>query len=184
MADDETILECLKGYVGISPGICLADDAEDPGSGLFLTDLPGISLQNIEAIADQEQKNFLGVCAVVEKRTLLKFRSAVLVEINKCFCISDITVIDCLVCGSPELFGMPLWYLMGAELCYERMYSDAINRFTTIDKKRASELRNDFLIDFQTELANAMKGIDLNESDCIDSIQESGNVQWIESPVC
>lgn len=175
-----TVMECLKGYVGVAD-VC---SATAPESGLFITDLPGISLENIEATADGDQKTFLGVWASVEKRALLKLRSAALQEINKCYCISDITVIDCLVCDSLELFALPLWYLLGSELCYERMYSDSINRFTTIDKKKASDLRSDFLIDFQTELANAVKGIDVKGSDCVDDLTDGGNVRWIESPVC
>lgn len=173
-------MECFEGYVGVA-AIC---SQAAPASGLYVTDLPGISLQSIELTADEEMKNFMGVWEKVEKRSLRKFRSAALAKINECFCISDITVIDCLLCANLDLFAISLQYLLGAELCYERLYSTAINRFTTIDKKEAGTLRNDFLIDFETELASAMKGIDLKESDCIDEITEGGNVRWIESPVC
>lgn len=183
---DETVMTCLKGYIGISPDVCA--DPEPPAEGeegiapssLFITDLPGISLESIEKLADADLKNFRGVWKVVEKRALLKFRSAVLVEINKCFCISDKAVIDCIVCGNKESFAMPLWYLLGVELCNERLGSSAINRYTTIDKKNAERLRADFEVDFQTELSNAMKGVDI--TDCVDEKPPAGgNVRYVET---
>lgn len=196
MAVDETIMQCLQGYVGVSPDLCLqpteteGEDivAEEDGtietSGLYITELPGISLESIESLASPEQKTFLGVWANVEKRALLKFRSAVLAELNKCYCISDVTVIDCIVCSNKALFATALWYMLGAELCYERLFSNSINRFTTIDKKAAAEMRDNFLVDFQTELENAVKGIDVEDNDCIDGVQKAGNIQYVDSPVC
>lgn len=192
----ETIMQCLQGYVGVSPDLCLqptelsaeevAAAEENPfvSSGLFITELPGISLESIEKLASPEQKSFLGVWANVEKRALLKFRSAVLAELNKCFCISDITIIDCIVCSNKQLFATALWYMLGVELCYERIFSTSINRFTTIDKKGATDLRDNFLVDFETELGNAVKGIDVYKSECVEDVQRGGHIQYIDAPVC
>jgi hypothetical protein len=193
---EETIMECLQGYVGVTPDLCsqpteltaeeviAAEDETIETSGLFITELPGISLESIEKLATPEQKTFMGVWANVEKRALLKFRSAVLAELNKCYCISDVTVIDCIVCNNKTLFATALWYMLGSELCFERLFSNSINRFTTIDKKAAGEMRDTFLVDFQTELENAVKGIDVEDNECIDDVQKAGNIQYVDSPVC
>lgn len=180
---EETVMECLQGYVLVAPDLCLQPPEEGAEtSDLFITDLPGISLESIEKLASPEQKNFNGVWASVEKRALLKFRSAVLAELNNCFCISDITIVDCIVCANKALFANALWYLLGAELCYERLYSNAISRYTTIDKKDAEKLREDLTVDFQVELKNAVKGIDVQNSDCItEGLSAGGNVRYVET---
>lgn len=194
MAED-TIMQCLKGYVGVTAALCsqptdltaeevIAEEGETETSGLFITELPGISLESIESLASPEQKTFLGVWANVEKRALLKFRSAVLAELNKCYCISDITVVDCIVCNNKSLFATALWYILGVEFCFERLFSNSINRFTTIDKKAAGEMRDTFQVDFQAELENALKGIDVEDNECIDDVQKAGNIQYVDSPVC
>ena len=189
----ETIMQCLQGYVGVTPDLCSqptemegeAIEAEEDltidNSGLYITELPGISLESIEKLATPEQKTFFGVWANVEKRALLKFRSAVLTELKKCYCISDMSVVDCIVCANKPLFATALWYMLGAELCYERLFSNSINRFTTIDKRTAGEMRENFLVDFQTELGNAVKGVDVDNSECMDGIHRAGNIQYRDS---
>jgi hypothetical protein len=66
--------------------------------------------------------------------------------------------------------------LLGAELMTERIYSSRINRWTTIDKARAQELRREFEaryqggtiddVNFTGELTSAVYGIDINHNDC------------------
>lgn len=61
-------LDCLKNYIGIK-GI----GATAPDSGLYVNSLPGINLRNIDAIADQDQKNYAGVWNDVQDNALNKF---------------------------------------------------------------------------------------------------------------
>lgn len=83
---------------------------------------------------------------------------------------------DNLVCNNKAFF-MTAWaYCLGAELMTERIYSSRINRWTTIDKNRAIELRKEFEAryiggtinetKFAGELNNAVYGLSLNQNDC------------------
>ncbi len=51
-------------------------------SGKYLTDLPGVSLQNIDAAANAEQGSFIGVFADVEKRAMSRITKDILVHLK------------------------------------------------------------------------------------------------------
>jgi hypothetical protein len=61
-----------------------------------------------------------------------------------------------------------LWYAIGAETMIERQGSDRLNRFTTIDRKKAFELQKFFEDRYDYELNNAVKSIDPNRSGCVE----------------
>lgn len=63
-------MKCLEGYIGIRG----CDDSE-PESGLYINDLPGISLETLDKIADQEQITYLKVFEDIERRALRRFRT-------------------------------------------------------------------------------------------------------------
>ena len=60
------------------------------------------------------------------------------------------------------------WYLLGAEMMVERIYTDRINRYTTIDIPRARALREEFRQSFQSELMSVVEGLDINTDTCVD----------------
>jgi hypothetical protein len=71
-----------------------------------------------------------------------------------------------LVCNNRQVFDTSLWYLMGVELMLERLYSDRLNRYTTVDLKTASELKDYFQAEFDKEMEIAVGGINLDSADC------------------
>lgn len=73
---------------------------------------------------------------------------------------------DAIVCNSKAVFANALWYLLGAEMMTERIYSDRLNRYTTVDRNRAIEMRNEFREQYIIELEKAVDGINLNHFDC------------------
>lgn len=83
---------------------------------------------------------------------------------------------DTLVCNNKGHFLTSWAYLLGAELMNERIYSSRINRWTTIDKTRAIELRKEYeakyiggIINetkYAGDLNNAVYGLSLNQNDC------------------
>jgi hypothetical protein len=172
-------MDCLKGYIGI---LGCAAPAETPGSGLYINQLPGVSLEVIEGIADDEQETYLGVWADVEMRGLLKFALAVKAELNKCYRTTDKEVVACLICGSKDLFAVALWYLLGCELMIERSSSTRLNRFTTIDREDAEKLKVEFFTEFQAALIDAVASIDPTDNDCVEGCAESNaDIRFVES---
>lgn len=69
-------MECLRDYIGVK-----GCGATVPIGNKYINSLPGISLENIENLADDEQINFIGVWEDVQNRGLSKFS----VEINERF---------------------------------------------------------------------------------------------------
>jgi hypothetical protein len=91
-------------------------------------------------------------------------------EGNNTFGLSGIISIKCMyetiVCDNKSLFATALWYLEGAETMAERMFTDRLNRYTTVDLEKAKALRSEFEYRFSEELASVLAGIDLNTYDC------------------
>lgn len=69
-------MECLRNYIGVR-----GCGAIVPLGNKYINELPGISLERIEELADDEQKNFLGVWNDVQNRALSKFA----IEVNQRF---------------------------------------------------------------------------------------------------
>lgn len=78
-------MECLRNYIGV-----LGCGAPVPTSGKYLNGLPGISLESIEKLANDEQKNFLGVFKDVQERALSKFQIEVIQKFSKEFRLKQI----------------------------------------------------------------------------------------------
>ncbi len=147
---------CLEKLIGIS---------EAGDSGLYVTALPGISLENLNKIADKaEQQDADGVFKDVQIRVLNSFRNAFTAEINECYKISDLKIINTLICENKDILAVALWYLFGAEIMAECLMSNRLNRYTMIDRKKAKEQQEYFTQKFYEELTNAVKGINPNAS--------------------
>jgi hypothetical protein len=159
-------LDCLTGYIGLAGSVGTAE------SGLYLDALPGINLFNVLKIADGSQKNQSNeysaekVFSDVQQRTILKFRTLFIVEFNRCFKLYRRDMADCLICENRELLAVALWYLMGAEMSEECLRSDRINRYTTVDRQKIREQKENLLDAFYTEIASAIAGIDMEGSEC------------------
>lgn len=180
MADAPDILQCLKGLVGIK-----GCSGEEPGSGLYINSLPGVTLEMVDKIADAEQVTYLGVWKDIEDRTIRRFRTLFMAGLNRCFQINERTTVECMACENADLLATSLWYLLGKELMEERIYSNRINRYTTIDVDEAKELRDHFQVSFEEELEAALQGIDVQNSDCLatetDCLQQNGAIHYRES---
>jgi len=95
------------------------------------------------------------------------------------FGLSAIWSVKCsynsIICANKEYFTQALLYCLGSELMTERINSPRINRWTTIDKPKAQELRKFFEVrykggmydetEYTGELINAIYGINLNQYD-------------------
>ncbi|MCL1933510.1 MAG: hypothetical protein FWF53_06855 [Candidatus Azobacteroides sp.] len=163
------MLNCLTGYIGLTGGVGTAE------SGLYLDALPGINPFNILKAADGGQKNASGeysaekVFGDVQQRAIMKFRTFFISEFNRCFKLYKRENVDCLICENKELLAVALWYLTGAEMCEEFLRSDRINRYTTVDRQKIRELKDNFTDYFFAELSTSVAGIDIAGSACFEN---------------
>jgi hypothetical protein len=161
-------LDCLKGLIGLS------EQVEIVPSGLYVVALPGISLANITKIADKNEQadsryepDPQAVFNDCEKRAILRFRNAFIAAMSKCWHLNDLDVAECIICEYRARLATSLWWYMGHEIMVERVSSDRLNRFTTLDKKKAVELRDEMFDTATVELENLVKGLNPNSSGCI-----------------
>ncbi len=72
------ITTCLDDYIGFEG--CTTGT---PESGVFINELYGIGLENVDKIADKEQVTYSGVWDDVQKRVLLKLHSLIQTEFSR-----------------------------------------------------------------------------------------------------
>jgi hypothetical protein len=75
---------------------------------------------------------------------------------------------DVLVCNYKQNLAVAWWYLLGSELMKERIYTDRVNRYTTVDLDRARELTQRLYNDYMNELLTFVDSVDLMRDWCID----------------
>ena len=317
-------MKCFEGYIGVGIN-CTTKDTD---SGKYITDLPGISLQNIDAVADDNQLSFTGVFKDVEKRSISRISKDVLsfmkskynlkksvktyssngnlsdsesslnsndginiysdfedselirlyvskvylyslaevettikiisksvelytktfttsigwneiyvnqsfdscclnivydtsvfsevpnyiLESDYCACVYDICndcdikhrsvyidgnnyqygtnthgikvdvslrcMHDSIICTNLDMYSDAYLYCLGMELMRERIYTDRVNRFTTVDKKKAQELLTLFTQDYSDFLDTANNSIHIKNDSCIECLETSGS-SWI-----
>jgi hypothetical protein len=176
-------MDFLKGYIGLSAQVATAE------SNLYVVTLTGISLHNIEKIADKKEQasdnlpNAQIVFDECEQRAIQTFISAFTAEFNECYHLSDIDIIKCIICANKRKIAVALWYYIGHEIMIERTATDRLNRFTTIDLKKAKELRDLFIDRAAYELTVAVKGIDPYAGGCVDAPLECKETIRTVSPI-
>lgn len=163
----------LKGYIGLSSKIAIAD------SGLYVDALPDISVSFLEKLVNDEG-SVTDLWAEIENRALVKFRTLFIRELNVCHRISNVKVCECIARESKELLATSLWYLLAAEVSYERATSSRMNTYTTIDRQKAKEMREHFLAEFENELKIAVNGIDIHSSACIEAVEAHDIISKVE----
>lgn len=151
---------CLRDYIGLS----LCGAYESPASGVYINSLPGLSIESIEKIADQEQVNYLGVWSDVQDNAIEHFKIDVRSEISKCYQLSCDCDYDSLICENLEVLTQSYKYLLGIWVLLFRINSNRLNRFTTIDITQAKELKDHYQVEYEKFLSAAVKCMDV--SDC------------------
>jgi hypothetical protein len=169
------LLSCFIDIVGLS--YC-SGVYEQPGSGLYLNSLPGISIESIDKIADSEQITYLGVWADVQSSAVAQFRIDVMTELNKCFKLERGCDYDTLICNNAETLVQAWKYCLGAWLMIFRINSTRLNRFTTIDAKQAAELKDFYQIEYEKALKQAVLLMDTSEC-CMERAGNPETVTWL-----
>ena len=163
-------MNSLYGYIGLSAQVSNVE------SGLYIDSLPDISLTIADKLTAENDFDVLSLYSKIEDRAIRKLRSLFINAVNKCHNVRDITVCDCLIESNFELLGTALWYLIGSEFMLERSFSSRLNRFTTIDKTKAKELKDEFLTLFGDELTMVVNSIDVNDNECSPTLIEESNI--------
>lgn len=86
--------------------------------------------------------------------------------------------IEPVICGNRQLFTNALWYLLGAEICTERIYSQRNNYFTfTVEE--AEKMRTEYFNIYKEELKAAIEAIELDLNDCCLECNEQYTIKQV-----
>lgn len=150
-------MNCLKDYIGIK-GFHSA-----PVSEVFVNQLPGISLKAIQSTANSEQVTFAGVFDDVQERAWRRLSGDFNRKMRGKYCLDKGTDTNTFICDDKALFLNAWLHLLGAELMYERQYSERINRYTTVDLRKAEELQGLFTAEYMNAMDDIMPAIKYKE---------------------
>lgn len=153
-------MTCFQDYIGLS--YC-GGVYEQPPSGIYLNSLPGISIQNIDAIAEQEQMTYMGVWQDVQSSAIAQFRIDVIAEMNKCFQLNRQCDYTSLICDNRDILVQSWKYCLAVWLLYFRLNTDRLNQYTTVDRKQAEELIAFYQVEYEKALAQGVRLMDTEE---------------------
>jgi hypothetical protein len=151
-------MDCFIDYIGLS--LC-AGAYDAPASGIYINSLPGLSIESIDKIADQEQINYLGVWDDVQANAVQQFKIDVIAEINKCYSLNCDCDYVTLICDNIEMLTQPWKYLLGIHILLFRINSNRLNRYTTIDVNQAKELKDYYQAEYDKFLAASVLCMDV-----------------------
>lgn len=150
-------MECFINYIGLS--LC-AGAYDAPASGIYINSLPGLNLESIDKVADQEQINYLGVWADVQSNAIPAFRLDIMTKIQECYKIDPECDYDTMICDNIEVFTQSWKFLCGVWILLYRINSNRVNRFTTITIEQAKELKDYYQVEYEKYLSQAVKVMD------------------------
>lgn len=134
-------LDCVIDYIGLA--LCPGDGAYDqPPSGIYITSLPGISLESIDKIANQEQTTYLGVWADIQKSAADQFKVDVMQELNACYQLNRECDFQTLICENMDVLTQAWKYLLGIWVMLFRINTNRLNYYTTVTSEQANELKD------------------------------------------
>ncbi len=172
MPEDVTAVSgnCLKDYIGLK-GFHEGDTA--PASGLYINQLPGFTLESISKISEREKvasetNSFIGLWNDVQDRSWIRLTKDFKRAMRKCFSLHVDTDYSLFICENQADFADVWWYLLGAELMLERAYTSRMNRYSTIDRESAVELKDHYNTEYAKALKEAVDAIKIPEDEHLD----------------
>jgi hypothetical protein len=152
-------MDCFIDYIGLS--LC-AGAYSAPASGIYINSLPGLNIESIDKVADQEQINYLGVWRDVNTNAVQQFRIDVIAEMRKCYELNCDCDYDALICENLEVLTQSWKYLLGIWLLIFRINSNRLNRFTTVNIEQAKELKDYYQAEYDKFLAQSVLCMDIS----------------------
>lgn len=164
---------CLKDYIGLK--VCGTEYVE---SQLYINSLPGISLESIDKIANEDQVSFKGVWSDAQDEAYVRFKIDFITELTKCFRISKHCDYEAMICENKEVLVNAWRFLLGNQLMLFRLYSNRLNRFTTIGIDDAQKLLDHYQVEYEKALHQAVLLIDTSEC-CLHCGGDPEVVVWL-----
>lgn len=152
-------MTCFIDYIGLS--LC-AGAYEVPASGIYINSLPGLNIESIDKVADQEQINYIGVWEDVQTNAVQQFKIDIISEMRKCYQLNCDCDYDALICENLEVLTQSWKYILGIWILLFRINSNRLNRYTTVNIEQAKELKDFYQIEYEKALASSVLCMDIS----------------------
>lgn len=166
-------MDCFIDLVAIKN----CEGATAPAGG-FINSLPGISLESIDRIADADQISFAGVWSDIQAEAARRFESDFMTAVSECYELNPYCDYEEFACTNTTKLLNAWRYLLGNQLMLERLYSTRINRFTTVDRDQAIELRDYYQVEYEKALKQASKLLIITDC-CLICSGNPAYVTWL-----
>jgi len=147
-------------YVGLNN--CVGVYNSSP-SGQYINTLFGITWENIDALSEDEQQDWEGVWADVQRNAAIRFQLDIKTSINGCYQIDKECDYEAIICDEDnmELLTSAWMYLLGVYIMFERLYTSRLNKYTTVNREDAKELKELYQTEYETFLKQAVLLLDV-----------------------
>lgn len=166
-------MECLIGYIGLK--ICGDETSE---SGLFINSLPGISLESIDKTANEEQVTYAQVWEDAQQEAAIRFYIDFLDVLGECHKLTPYCDYEQVICDNKRVLANAWRYLLGNQLMMFRLYTNRLNRYTTVDLDEAKKLLDFYQVSYENALRQAAKLVDTSACFCLDCTPNPNHVVW------
>lgn len=127
-----------------------------PNSGLYVNRELTFPIKQVSSAITTDQSDLDTIWTEVQTKAIRKFVIRLKLGMQELF--ADCTVVtDDWICLNKAVLAMPLLYFLGSELMIELRHTNRINRYTTIDRDRAMEMKDEFDREFQVQLKAALQ---------------------------
>jgi excinuclease UvrABC ATPase subunit len=154
------MLSCLIGFIGLR--YC----DEEPGPydpAIYLNSLPGITIESLDGIAEEEQKTFKGVWADIQTNAARQFKIDVINQLRKCYKLNTECNYEELVCDNLEILVYAWMYLCAVWYFEYALRSTRLNKFTTIEREEAEQNKNEYTEKYKSALEQAVQLMDVSQ---------------------
>jgi hypothetical protein len=155
-------MDCYIDYVGLTNCVGAYETAP---SGQYINTLAGITWDKVDNLGDAEQRNWRGVWRDVQLNASRRFKLDVMTAINGCYRVSKDCDYEAILCDEANMEKLTsAWmYLLGINIMHEQLYTPRLNRYTTIDRKQAEQLRDFYQTEYTAFLQQAAPLLDVSE---------------------
>lgn len=150
------MLTCLYDYIGLND--CNNSGVyEQPESGIYLNQLPGISIESIDKIANSEQVTYKRVWDSVQRMAAQQFKVDITSELSRCFRLETECDYENLICINREILTQAWKYSLAIWLMHFRINSERLNKYTTVTLQQATELRSFFQSEYEISVKQSVQ---------------------------
>lgn len=117
-------------------------------------------MEAMDKIATEDQVTYLGVWNDIQKNAIAQFGIDVMMKMNACYNLNKECDYHLLICENMDVLVQAFKYLLAETIMVFRLSTNRINRYTTVDRDQAIELRGYYREEYEKNLGIGVQLMD------------------------